>query len=176
MTGPDSCTGARATLLAEVNLLIDYCESGNRTVLSLVAERIGPLAVVSTVLDGVRDINTDECTSLGIGVVEPTPEQLERATCVDSPVSFSDRICLVVCREEGWTCVTNDPALKRLCERSEVPTRFGLNLLVDLVATGAITRRRAAAVARRIRAVNPSHIDDGVLSRFLVRLDPALRN
>lgn len=176
MIGPGSCTGPQATLLAEVNLLMDYCESGNRAVLSLVTERIAPLAVVSTVLDGVRGINTDDCTSLGISVVEPTREQLERATCVDSPVSFSDRICVVVCRDEGWTCVTNDKALERLCDESEVPTRFGLNLLADLVATGAITRRRAAFVARRIHDVNPNHINDRALSCFLVRLDPALRN
>ena len=38
------------------------------------------------------------------------------------------------CREEGWTCVTNDGALRRLCKLHDVKTRFGLRLMVDLVA------------------------------------------
>ena len=176
MTGPGSCPGARAVLLAEANVLMDYCESGNRAVLSLAAEQIGPLVVVSSVLDEVRELDADDCANLGIRIVEATTEQLDRAGWVDSPVSFSDQVGLVLCRDEGWTCVTNDRTLKRLCEQLGVPVRFGLSLLVDLAVAGAITRRRAGVVARRIHALNPNHIDDRVLSRFLVGLGQAARN
>ena len=108
---------------------------------------------------------------LGIEIVEVETEQMLLAADVESTVSFNDRLCLVVCREEGWTCLTNDGALRRLCKRHGVETRFGLGLMVDLVEAGALTRRRAVAVARRIRASNPLHITDRVLDRFLHALD-----
>lgn len=72
--------------------------------------------------------------------------------------------------EEGWTCVTNDGALRRLCERRGVATRFGLGLMVDLVAVGALTRQRAIATARKIQASNPLHINERVLARFTTAL------
>ena len=58
------------------------------------------------------------------------------AAQIESSVSFNDRLCLVVCRAKGWTCVTNDGALRRLCRRHCVDTLFGLGLMVDLVAAG----------------------------------------
>ena len=88
-----------------------------------------------------------------------------------SQVSFNDRLCLLTCRDEGWTCVTNAGALRRLCERHGVDTRFGLALMVDLVGAGVLTRERAEAVARRIHSSNPFHINERVLSRFLSALD-----
>ena len=112
-----------------------------------------------------------ECARLGIEIVSAETERMLQATEVESRVSFNDRLCLVVCHEEGWTCVTNDGALRRLCKRYGVETRFGLGLMVDLVTARALTRRRAVAVARRIQASNPLHINDRVLSRFLGALD-----
>ena len=77
----------------------------------------------------------------------------------------------MVCREEGWTCLTNDGALRRLCKRHGVATRFGLGLMVDLVEAGVLTRRHAVAVAQRIQVSNPLHITDRVLDRLLDALD-----
>ena len=82
----------------------------------------------------------------------------------------------MVCRETGWTCVTNDRALQRLCRQHGVTARFGLGLLLDLAAARAVTRGQAEAVARRIQARNPFHINDSVVARFLMALDGAVRN
>jgi hypothetical protein len=43
--------------------------------------------------------------------------------------------------------------------------------MVDLVAAGALTQRRAVAVARQIQASNPLHINERVLARFLAALE-----
>ena len=61
---------------------------------------------------------------LGMEVVGVETERMRGAADVASSVSFNDRLCLVVRREEGWPCVTNDGALRRLCERHGVETRF----------------------------------------------------
>ena len=176
MTGPGSGQPSRATLLADANVLIDYCNSGDLGILSLVADRVGPLVVVSTVFDEVRELEADDCARFGIEIVEVTTEQQIRAASIEARASFNDRVCLVVCLDERWTCVTNDRALQRLCREHRVSTRFGLGLLVDLAAAGAITRVRAEAVARRIQVLNPLHINDRVIARFFLALDQATRN
>ena len=162
--------GTPAVLLADADVLIDYRES-ELTILELVAQHLGRLAVLSCVLDEVRGVTPAQCARLGIEIIEVETERMLRAAEVESSVSFNDRLCLIVCREEGWTCVTNDRALRRLCERHGVETRFGLGLMGDLVEAGVLTRRRAISVARRIQASNPLHINDRVLSRFLNVLD-----
>ena len=159
-----------AVLLADADVLIDYRES-DLAILKLVAEHVGRVAVIPPVLDEVRGITTKDCRRLGIEVVEVETEQMLRAAEVEASVSFTDRLCLVVCGEEGWTCVTNDGALQRLCKRHGVATRFGLGLMVDLVAAGALPRRRAVSVGRRMQVSNPRHINTGVLARFHKELD-----
>ncbi len=117
-----------------------------------------------------------QCARVGIEVVHVETERMLKAAEVESSVSFNDRLCLVACREEGWTCVTNDGALRRLCERHGVETRFGLGLMVDLVAAGTLTKERAVAIARRIHASNPLHISGRVLVRFLAALEALSRS
>ena len=162
---------AAPVLLADADVLIDYRES-DLTVLELVVRHVGRVAVVPSVLEEVHGVTVAQCARLGIEVIEVTTDRMLQAAEVGSSVSFNDRLCLVVCREEGWTCVTNDGALRRLCKRHGVETRFGLGLMVDLVAAGVLARRRAVSVARRMQIANPLHINDRVLTRFL----DALRN
>ena len=152
-------------LLADADVLIDYRESG-LAVLELVGRHVGKVAVLSSVLDGVQGLTARECEGIGIEVVEVEMERMLRAAEIESRVSFNDRLCLIVCREERWTCVTNDGALRRLCGRHGVEVRYGLGLMVDLVAVGALTRRQAVEVARRMHAANPLHINGRVLDRF----------
>ena len=157
---------AAPVLLADADVLIDYRES-DLTVLNLVVRHVGRVAVVPSVLEEVRGVTVARCARLGIEVIEVATDRMLQAVEVESSVSFNDRLCLVVCREEGWTCVTNDGALRRLCKRHGVETRFGLGLMVDLVAAGVLARRRAVSVARRMQIANPLHINDRVLTRFL---------
>ena len=157
-------------LLADADVLIDYRES-DLAILSLVGQHVGRVAVLPSVLDEVEGVTATECADLGIEVVEVETDRMLRAAEIESRVSFNDRLCLVTCLEEGWTCVTNDRALRRLCERHGVDTRFGLALMVDLVAAGVLSRERAEAVARRIHVSNPLHINRRVLTRFVSALE-----
>lgn len=157
-------------LLADADVLIDYRES-ELAILALVSQHMGRVAVLPSVLAEVQGVTVKDCIELGIEIIEVETERMLRATAIESQVSFNDRLCLVTCREEGWTCVTNDGALRRLCERHGVETRFGLALMVDLVGAGVLTRERAEAVAQRIHASNPLHINERVLSRFSSALD-----
>ena len=161
----------QTVLLADADVLIDYRES-ELDILKLVVQHIGRVVVLAPVLDEVRGVTPTQCRQLGIEVVEATTEQLVQASEGESRVSFNDCLCLVACRDGGWTCVTNDGALQRLCQRHGVATRFGLGLMVDLVAVGALTQRRALAVAHEIQASNPLHINERVITRFRAALTP----
>lgn len=175
MPGARSRQVPGAVLLADADVLIDYAKS-DPEVLALVAEHVGPLMTVSLVLDEVNELEAGDCARLGLGVVEATTEQLLRAASAPSRASFTDRVCFVVCLDRGWTCVTNDRGLQRLCQENRVTARFGLGLVVDLVAAGAISRGRAETVAQRIHAQNPDHINDRVIRGFLAALDRVVRN
>ncbi len=160
----------RTVLLADADVLIDYRES-ELSVLELVGRHVGKVVIIPSVLDEVRGVTAAACAELGIAVVDVETERMLQAAAIESSVSFNDRLCLVVCGAEGWTCVTNDRALRRLCERHGVETRYGLGLMVDLVAGGVLTRQRAAAIARRMQVSNPLHINDRVIGLFLAALD-----
>ena len=159
-----------AVLLVDAGVLIDYRES-DLNILKLVAQHVGRVAVVPFVLDEVGGITATDCARLGIKVIEVETEQMHRAAEVESSISFIERLCLVVCREEGWTCVTNDSTLRRLCKRHGVETRFGLGVMVELVAAGVLNRRRAMAVARSIQTSNPLHVNAHMLADFRDALD-----
>ncbi len=160
----------RTVLLADANVLIDYREAG-WSALELVGRHVGRIVVIPSVLDEVHGVTAEACAELGIEVVIVQTERMLQAAAIKSSVSFNDRLCLVTCRAEGWTCVTNDAALRRLCEHHGVKTRYGLGLLIDLVAGGWVTRERAEEIARRMQASNPLHINERIIGRFRAALD-----
>ena len=160
-------------LLADANVLIDF-HAADIEVLQLVGRHVGRVAVLAQVLDEVRGVTRTDCRRAAITVVEVATHRLLGAAAIEARVSFNDRLCFVACQEEGWTCVTNDRALRRLCERHGVPTRFGLGLLVDVVAAGAMTPQQAMAIARAMHESNPLHVNERVIARFksaLARLE-----
>ena len=87
-------------LLADADVLIDYRES-DLAILALVARHLGHLAVLPPVLDEVRGVTAKECGRLDIEIVKVETERMLLAAEVESSVSFNDRLCLIVCREEG---------------------------------------------------------------------------
>ena len=174
MGGVGSVSPAPTALLADADVLIDYRQS-DFAVLALVVQHVGRLVVLPPVLDEVHGVTATACADIGIELIEVETELMLQAAEIEAQVSFNDRLCLVMCRENAWTCVTNDGALRRLCAHHGVETRFGLGLLVDLVAAGALTRPRAEDIARRIHVANPLHINERVLLRLADALDALAR-
>lgn len=161
-------------LLADADVLIDYRDSDLR-VLKEVGRHVARMAVLAETLKEVRGVTRRQCAALGIEVVEPETPTLIAAGAVDAPLSYNDRLSFFVCRERGWTCLTNDRALRRLCREHDVSVRYGLGLMVDLVALGVIQSRRAVVIARKMQAANGMHINERVLARFSKALSDRLR-
>ncbi|MFO0696020.1 MAG: hypothetical protein U0230_20825 [Polyangiales bacterium] len=146
-------------------MLVDY-RAADLTILSLVSRHIGPVHIVSTVLAEVDGLDESDCERLGFRVVEPTLAQVTEAAGRDGRLSFEDRTCLVVCRDQGWTCVSNDKALRRSCEASGIPVLWGLELMVELVRGGHLPAEDASDAAGRIHAENPVFLSAALLAAF----------
>lgn len=165
MDEPDEPQG---TLLADADVLIDYV-SGGLFVLELTAEHIGPLYVLSQVLETVDGLSERDCRKLGIQVIDADTESLLEAGSLSGqpgPLSFEDWLCFITCRDRKWTCLTNDGPLIRRCGRETVSARRGLSLMVQLVEERALDRHRALRVAQSIHEANPLHINEEVLEKF----------
>lgn len=160
-----------AVLLADANVLIDYRDS-DMAILSLVVQHLAPVHVLRDVVDEVSDLSLARCGELGLRVIEVEPETRLQVEELPRRLSRYDRLLLHVCRENDWICVTNDRLLRRICGEHRVRTRWGLELMLDLVSAGALSASRALAAAERIHANNPHHISKEVLQRFSSRLQP----
>lgn len=162
--------GSDRRLLVDADVVIDYQRS-DLGILGLAARHFDSVAILLAVLEEIDGLTAEICVHHGIEVVEPTKEQIVRAEEDPSGISLTDRLCFVVAREERWTCVTNDRRFRNLCRRHGVPTMYGLRLMIELVAAGALSRPRAEKVARQIQAHNRLRINDRILDEFRARLD-----
>ncbi len=141
-------------LLADANVLIDYVET-EIEILRLVAGLFAKLIVPRPVLEQVPRLSIRTCRSVGIQIVDAETEILLDAAKRSPALGFEDSLCLVLCEQNQWTCVTNDAALARSCRQANVSVRRGLNLMVELVVHRRLPATRALAVARAIHNTNP---------------------
>ncbi len=160
----------RELLLLDANVVIDYAIT-ELAVLGLAARHIGRVYVVRSVLDEVEQIRERDFKRLGIEVVEPSLEQLVAAGEAErGRLSFTDRLSLIVAHDSGWTCVTNDRALRKACREQRVPVWWGLQLMLTLVRAGELAPKAALAVARAIHEDNTRHLTAEILDRFALEI------
>jgi hypothetical protein len=161
MSGPSTeVTG----LLFNAEVLIDYVDADESVVVTI-GQQIAPIHIPTPVLDEVDQVDEERAASLGLHLVEPTLAQVAEALPGPPTTSFQDRLCLVVARDGGWTCVTNDKQLRKACEAAGVSLAWGLEPLAWLVAESALKPARALAVAEAIRAAN-RFITRDIIRRF----------
>ena len=162
----------RRCLLVDSNVLIDYQRS-DLSVITLVTRHVGDVCVHTVVLDEVDGLDEADLLDLGVRVVEPDHGHLEaaREARAGRPgLSLADGLCVVLARESGWECVTNDRALRRVCTSAGVSVRWGLELMVGLVECQALGADEAAEIAGAIHEANPFHVGKEVVERFVAKL------
>jgi predicted nucleic acid-binding protein len=156
----------RRLLVVDANVLIDYL-SADLAILGLAARHLGTIHVPRAILDEVRQIGEKDCDRLGLHLVEASLDQLlEAGRRGGGRLSFNDRLCLILARDGGWTCVTNDGALRKACGAASVSVLWGLELMTGLAARGHLAPAAALRTARAIQAGNPRHITEDILERF----------
>jgi hypothetical protein len=157
----------------DANVLIDLCEA-DRTVIRLISDHVGQIHVPLPVLrEEVDQIDEADYAELGIVAVDPPLQTATDAAGRRAGLSFHDHLCLLLARDNGWTCVTNDGRLRRECAAEKIPVLWGLETVALLVDDGVLTAKAAEEIGRAIQRANPRFITDEVIKGFLVRIGSA---
>lgn len=157
-------------LIMDACVLIDFLNA-DRTVLQSIVTHVGPLHILSSIMDEVHEIRSkQELEDLGFVIIEPALEDAFAAGDVTGPTSFQDRLCMLTAKRNQMTCVTNDKQLRQLCGQEKVPIVWGLQLIVLLHGSGGIPADNAIQIAEAIHRSNPRHINQSILKRFVASI------
>lgn len=162
-------TKKRQFLILDANTLIDFCQS-DKTIIKLICAHVGQIYLAMPVLSEIKAINKDECISLGIKLVEPELGQVMLAAKEKGSLSFQDNICLILAKDHGWTCVTNDKPLRRECRLAGIPLLWGIQLICILAESGGLPVKYAGDIILEIQKNNPKYITNNIVQKAFKRL------
>lgn len=154
-----------AWFIADANVLIDYART-SPSILGLVAKHVGPVYVATDILAEVDQLDEAQCLAIGLIVVDGNLAQLTEASQRGGPLSFEDKLCLVLARDNNWSCLSNDGPLRNACKLQGVRVVWGLEIMLALVERNHLSASEAIKVAEDIQAVNPIFITHKVLVAF----------
>jgi hypothetical protein len=153
-------------LILDACVLIDFVKA-DRSVLASVTKQVGTIYVINPVVSEVLDIeDANELSELGIIIIEPEIEDAFKASVGTGATSFQDRLCMLTAKRNGFTCVTNDTNLRKLCESENVPLLWGLQLILELHKLKGISIADALRIVNQIHIANPKHITNKIILRF----------
>ena len=154
----------RLALVGDASVLIDIADA-NEAVLALIAQHVARVVIPTPVLAEVDSLDALKCAALGLEVVEPTLDQLREAAVPHPALSFADKVCLIVARDAGGTCWTNDGPLGDECHAIGVRRMRGLRPLIALVEAGVRALDVAVGTVALISANNP-YITPPIVAEF----------
>lgn len=154
----------RHALVGDADVLIDIADA-NEAVLALIVQHVARVIVPTPVLAEVDALDELKCAALGLEVIEPTLEQLQEASVPHPALSFADKVCLIVARDAGATCWTNDGPLSDECQARGVPRVRGLRPILVLVENGTLPLAVALGTVELISANNP-YITPAIVEEF----------
>jgi len=127
----------RHFLILDANILIDYCQC-DRSIIKLICYYVGEIYLAAPILNEINQIDEGDCLELGIKLVEPELEQVMLAAGGKGPLSFQDNLCLILAKENGWTCVTNDKPLRKKCQNEGVTLNTSPAILLKMPLNGLV--------------------------------------
>ena len=161
-------------LILDACVLIDYWDA-DPSVIGLVVRHIGPLHIAENVLSEVKQVDRSAAATAGLTLIEPSLDMMTAAAHRRRGLSFQDHLCLLLAKERGWTCVSNDGRLRTACSEDGVSVLWGLELLAQVVEAGGLPARAAIDLAERMALANP-YLTAKVLRRFVVRIRKASKS
>lgn len=155
-------------LILDASVLIDYMHSELKP-LALWAKHTGPVHVPRMLLREADGLSEKDCLQLGLQLVDPSMEQLDEVAENLPGLSFEDRLCLVMARDGGLTCATNDRRLRKECHCHGIRLMWGLEIMISLVHSALLDPEHAVRIGRQIQSNNPHHITPAIIERFITK-------
>ena len=160
----------KTRLILDANVLIDLLNC-DPTLIPLISRYLGQVIVSVTALEEIPHLSTTDAKRLHILLATPTLGQLITAARGPGPLSFHEWICFLLAKEEAWTCVTNDKALRKRCVSQDVTLLWEFEMLCLLVESGGLSKERCRKSMLSIKDNNPFYITDTILEEAFKRLD-----
>jgi hypothetical protein len=158
----------RTLLILDACVLIDFWDA-DPSLISLVARQVGPVHIAENVLSEATSVDRSAVISLGLTVIEPSLAMMTTAAQRRQGLSFQDHLCLLLAKDRGWTCVSNDGRLRRACADEDVAVLWGLELLAQVVEAGGLPVDAGVELAQAMASCNP-YLTSAVVSRFVARI------
>ena len=155
--------------VTDANVLIDYADS-DPSILTLFSKSIGTIHIIPDVLEKVDQLNEKECRRLKLVITEPSLEQYLEAGQKISGLAFDDKLCLIMARDNHWTLISNDKALRSVCKNANISLLWGLELMLPLVEKNLLPAPFALKTATHIHALNPKFVNQQIVDRFNKRI------
>lgn len=155
--------------VVDANVLIDYLNA-DLTVLGLLSKAMSPVYVSDAVLENVNGIDRHGCDEVGLVVAQPSLDQMLEAGDRRTKLAYDDWMCLILARDNGCLCITNDKALRTECTKAGVKVLWGLELMFSLASHGVLEIEEAEAIAWRIHEKNSAFVTEAIVNRFTKKL------
>lgn len=153
----------------DASVLIDYCRT-EKSLLKLISAHVAPIRTPIQILREVQQLTQNECPDLGVSLTDPSFQTLIEARDLTDSLSLPDRLCFLLARDEKVPCITSDKRLRVFCEANGVKPFWGLEPLLWLVATGALSKPDATTAAKAIHVINPRFITPAIVKAFADKL------
>ena len=155
-------------LITDSCVLIDYAKSA-KDALMMLAREVRVVVPRILLVEEVHDLSINEAISLGLDIIDAPTEALLEAARMPRPLSSFDWLCLILARDNHWTCVSNDKRLRAQCLSVGVRTQWSLEPLVLLVRRKKLPKERAEKIARAMAEQNP-FVGTPIIRRFISRI------
>lgn len=159
----------RRFLILDANVLIDFFKC-DRTILKLITTYVGEIYLATPVFNEINEIDENDCIEHGVILVEPELKQLLSASEGTGALSFQDKLCLILAKDNTWECVTNDKPLRKSCKANNVTVIWGIELICILTESGGLPVEHAKEIILRIQELNPKYIHDIIVDSAFKRL------
>ncbi len=121
------------------------------------------------IFDEVEQLTETKIKRLGLTLFEPGNETYTVAGGMRNSCSFQDRVCVQEAKDNGWSVITSDKAMKKWCTREGIPSYWGLQVMLNLVEGGLLAKTDAIETARLMQD-NNAMITEEILNDFISKL------
>ena len=158
----------REILICDANVLIDFC-SVDKSILGLLNTHLFEIQIPDIILAEVNNLSEGECAKLGIAIMETPLDLREQVENLISGCSAEDAVCYMLAKNKGCLLATNDRKLRKECKKAGITLYWGLELILPLVKSECLSKKKAENSARTIANLNKM-ITESVVQGFLDKL------